>query len=183
MGRRLSDLLARCSAVTIEEAVWGSGTRLRVIAHLGSAAPPREYISSARAIVLREGSLLLVDDRDGVRHVLPGGRLEDDETPEQALHREIAEETGWQIGGVRPLGFLHFQHLTPKPQGYRYPYPNFLQVVYAAEATILLPHQSIIDDYVDRTGFVPIADTRTMKLTPKERFFIDAALASLNESA
>ena len=33
----------------------------------------------------------------------PGGRLEDGETPLAAAQREVAEETGWQVGQFEPL--------------------------------------------------------------------------------
>ena len=48
--------------------------------------------------------------------------------------REVLEETGWTIRDARLLGLAHFQHLTPKPVAYRYPYPNFLHLVYVANA-------------------------------------------------
>lgn len=35
---------------------------------------------------------------------LPGGGIDPGETPLQALNREVIEETGWRIGGVRRLG-------------------------------------------------------------------------------
>lgn len=51
----------------------------------------------ANAIVEREGAVLLVrlsyGPREG-RWTLPGGLMEDDETPEEAAVRETAEETG-----------------------------------------------------------------------------------------
>lgn len=35
---------------------------------------------------------------------LPGGGIDPGEHPLAALHREVAEETGWRIGGVRRMG-------------------------------------------------------------------------------
>ncbi len=35
---------------------------------------------------------------------LPGGGVDPGENPLAALHREVLEETGWRIGGVRHLG-------------------------------------------------------------------------------
>ncbi len=35
---------------------------------------------------------------------LPGGGVDKGEQPLAALHREVLEETGWRIGGVRRLG-------------------------------------------------------------------------------
>ena len=52
---------------------------------------------------------------------MPGGRLEAGESPEDALRREVAEETGWTISRLRRIGFRHFRHLTPKPDDWTYP--------------------------------------------------------------
>jgi 8-oxo-dGTP pyrophosphatase MutT (NUDIX family) len=38
---------------------------------------------------------------------IPAGRVEDGETPEQAVEREAIEETGWRPSGIEPLGFSH----------------------------------------------------------------------------
>jgi 8-oxo-dGTP pyrophosphatase MutT (NUDIX family) len=71
-------------------------------------------------------------------HVLVGGRAERDETPEETLRREVAEETGWRAEPVGVVGFRHFHHLAPPhAQLADRPYPDFLQPVYAATATRL----------------------------------------------
>ena len=45
----------------------------------------------------------LADDIWGGLWEFPGGRLEDGETPLAAARREVAEETGWQVGQLEPL--------------------------------------------------------------------------------
>jgi 8-oxo-dGTP diphosphatase len=49
----------------------------------------------AYALIVRDGALLIVDENSG--WFLPGGGLEDGESPVDALHREMLEETGFQI--------------------------------------------------------------------------------------
>lgn len=62
-----------------------------------AARPPLETLlqRGAYAVIADDaGRILLVETPTG-RHYLPGGRLEPDESPRQALLREIAEECGW----------------------------------------------------------------------------------------
>jgi len=50
---------------------------------------------ASRAIVLHENKLLLLHARKYDLYMLPGGRIEKDETPEVACIRELEEETGF----------------------------------------------------------------------------------------
>ena len=172
----LTRFLADREPIAVEDVDWGSQMRLRMTAYLTDATPPLRYVTSARAIVMHGDQVLVVEDQDGTRHVIPGGRLEASELPEAALHREIAEETGWQVEGVRQLGLLHFRHLTPKPPDYRYPYPSFIQVIYRAEAIRHDPGRVIDDDYVVGAELVPAPMVRTIALSPVQRCLIDAVI-------
>jgi len=51
----------------------------------------------AYGIVVRGGLLLCVCQRHELQ--LPGGGIDPGESPLEALHREMVEETGWRIGG------------------------------------------------------------------------------------
>jgi 8-oxo-dGTP pyrophosphatase MutT (NUDIX family) len=70
---------------------------------------PRE----AAATVVRDaerGVLLLWRHRfivDAWGWELPGGEIDDGETPKQAAVRETVEETGWRPAVLRPLGSYH----------------------------------------------------------------------------
>ena len=57
--------------------------------------------------MLIDGEDVLVVRDPGGQDVMPGGRLEAGESLEDALRREVAEETGWTISRLRRIGFRH----------------------------------------------------------------------------
>ncbi len=61
---------------------------------------PRER-RGAYGIAISEGRLLVVEYKR--RLYLPGGALTETETPEQALRREVLEETGYEVARAAPL--------------------------------------------------------------------------------
>jgi 8-oxo-dGTP diphosphatase len=72
--------------------------------------------------------LLLVDQEGELQ--LPGGGIDPGESPLQALHREVGEETGWRIAAPRRLGA--FQRFAWLPD-YGY-WARKVQLVYLARA-------------------------------------------------
>lgn len=81
-------------------------------------APPRSDISyrhrpGVYAILPRPGGLLLtLQSAPEPDLQLPGGGIDPGESPLQALHREVFEETGWSIARPRRLGaFRRFVYM------------------------------------------------------------------------
>lgn len=61
--------------------------------------------AGAYAILPKGGKLLLTYQGDPHFEIqLPGGGIDPGESPLQALHREVFEETGWRIAAPRKLG-------------------------------------------------------------------------------
>ncbi len=177
MSSSLIVFFSRYQPVVEESAVWGGGTLpLRITSYLSSEQPPLEYVTSIRAVVLQDNSVLVVRDGANSFHVTPGGRREKHESVEATLRREVLEETGWGINEVLPLGFMHFHHLAPKPDGYTYPHPDFVQLVYAAHATEFVPEAQQFEEYELETGFQPVVEARSLNLTASQRLFLNAAL-------
>src|SRR5919204_4236501 len=176
MADGLEELLARHTPVDEGEAEWPGGVRLRIRGYLTDETPPLDYVSSVRAVVLRGDEVLVFHDRGGRPHLLPGGRREGGEPVEATLRREVREETGWEIAALRPLGFIHFRHLTPMPPGYGHAYPDFLQLVYAAEAAHHTPDAPIVDEWVVASALRPIDEARRLGIERGELLFLEAAL-------
>jgi ADP-ribose pyrophosphatase YjhB (NUDIX family) len=168
--------LVRVRCVAEDRAVWPGGIELVVHAYLIDAMPPLDLVTSARCVVLRGDEVLVFSDGAGP-HVLPGGRLEPGETPEHALRRELLEETGWRVGPLALLGCIHLRHLTARPDGYAYPYPDFFQVIYTAQSDTYHADGLTRDQLVQSVAFLPVAAARSLPLPPIERAFLDAALA------
>jgi len=65
------------------------------------------------SVVKREGFFLVILKRRGLgsgRYNLPGGKLKDDESPEQCAIRETREEVGIDLLNPRVLGKISFIH-------------------------------------------------------------------------
>jgi 8-oxo-dGTP pyrophosphatase MutT (NUDIX family) len=140
--------------------------------------PPDELITSVRAVVLVGAQVLVVHDPHAL-HTLPGGRREPGETLLATLRREVLEETGWELGELVLLGFRHLRHLTRRPPAYRYPYPSFCHVVYAAPGLRCRPEARKADDYVQGASLVSLAEATALPLPAGQRPFLAAAWAAL----
>ena len=151
---------------------------------LAATLPPPAIQSSVTAIVAhRDGSVLFLQPGTStgtIAHVIVGGRPEHDESPEETLRREVAEETGWLVEPAAIVGFRHFHHLgPPHPALADRPYPDFLQPVYAAVATahdrdLLLPDETPCD-FVDAKWALEVTEVT-------QRPLLVAALRALGAS-
>ncbi len=65
------------------------------------------------AVLWLAGDVLLTHQAEPLPEFqLPGGGIDPGESPIRALHREVAEETGWSIAVVRRLGaFRRFTYM------------------------------------------------------------------------
>lgn len=177
MDSELAAFLDRHHPVAESTAVWLGGTiRLTIRSYLGPELPPLAYVGAARSVVLRDDDVLTLRNADET-HILPGGRREDGETPEQALCRELLEEAGLGIENPVQLGFLHLHHLTPKPPDYEFLYPDFLSLVYLSEAGSWARDARSIDDYEEEALFRPAAEVSESGLSVESRTFLATALA------
>jgi 8-oxo-dGTP pyrophosphatase MutT (NUDIX family) len=157
---------------------WGAGgppMPLAIAAYTGAADLPPDLVTSVRVIVGVGPEVVLCTDTSGRHHVWPGGRIEAGETVTAAAVREVHEETGWRADpdSVTPLGFLHLRHGAPPPPGYRFPHPDFLQVVVAATASARDTGPGG-REWVDLDGGF-VASSRLVRPAGLDRFALTAA--------
>ena len=71
--------------------------------------------AGAYAVLWRDGEVLLThQDQPWPEFQLPGGGIDPGESPVQALHREVYEETGWSI--AQPVRIGAFRRFTYMPE-------------------------------------------------------------------
>lgn len=58
---------------------------------------------SCRAIIIEDGRILLSHEAKGDIYMSPGGGLEENETNEECVEREVLEETGCIVKAVKPF--------------------------------------------------------------------------------
>lgn len=158
-----------------ERVVWAPGElEFTVETYLTDDFPPDSLITSVRCVVLHDDCVLVLTDADGIPHIVPGGRCESGETQDATVRRELREETNLHVGALNRLGFLHFRHQLPKPTGYTYPYPDFVQVVFG---TVAASGQTIVcnDEWVVNAAFRPIEETAP-GLPESQRLLLDRAI-------
>lgn len=176
-GADLAAFLARHHRVGKGEAVWLNGAvRLQIGSYVSLEPPPMAFVAAARSIVFRSDEVLVMRNADEW-HVLPGGGCEAGETPTQTLSRELLEEAGLRIKKPHQLGFMHLHHVTPKPHGYGFLYPDSLSLVYVSEAGRADDRDKLADDYEEESDFRPIAKARELDLSVESRLFLEAAIS------
>ena len=177
----LDKFLSRHKRVSQNTAKWRGGIELEVSGYLCSEAPPADLVSSVRAIVFREDSVLVMRNLEG-DHIVPGGRVEEGETHEEVLRRELLEEAGVEINVMAQIGVVHLRHTTPKPEGHPYPYPDFLWRVYVASFVDQRPLATVEDDYEVSSRFLPLPQVRRLALDTYQNAFLEAATTATEEA-
>ncbi len=180
MGNDPAEFLSSLTPFAEEMLHWPTGT-LRLECYLTDETPPRNYVTSARAVVTDGDQVLVVQDPAN-QHIIPGGRLELEETPEDALRREVMEETGWSLVCIQPIGLLHFTLIDPKPEDYAYPYPDFIQIVYAGSPSAYHPDLKEVDGYELSSEFMPVTDARRLPLNAGQQGFLNTAIKCIVKS-
>jgi mutator protein MutT len=68
-------------------------------------------MTRAAAIIIQDNTIALIQrQRDGrLYHVFPGGGIEENETPEQAVIREVKEELGLDVRVERLIAEVHYR--------------------------------------------------------------------------
>ncbi|MBT3342630.1 MAG: NUDIX domain-containing protein [Gemmatimonadetes bacterium] len=149
---------------------------LDVRAFITEAMPPVQLVSSVRCVLLKGAQVMVIEDYKGEHHILPGGRVEANESFEESLQRELLEETGWTARAPRLLGVTHFHHLKEAPPDYPYPYPDFLQLIYVSEAGEHFPErQETASEWEADAAFREVGGTLALQLDPINRAFLQQA--------
>ena len=114
------------------------------------------------AVIEHEGRYLLVEERAMGRRVLtqPGGHIEADESPEQAVVREVPEETGCTVECEDMIGVYLWIHPQTRQQ--------FLRIVYAARFIGCDESLPLDDGILDRRwmSLGDLRDRRSVLRTP-----------------
>ena len=132
----------------------------------------RTYIRrpGAYAVIARGADLLLTEqDADQLELQLPGGGIDAGETPVQALHREVCEETGWRIRVERRLGA--FQRFTYMPEYDLWAHKVCMVFLCAPVRRIMAPSEP---DH--RVVWMPAQDALGVLTNSGDRHFLARAL-------
>jgi ADP-ribose pyrophosphatase YjhB (NUDIX family) len=136
LAAEFATTLDRLAPLLDMDGVQWPHARLRRRIFIGDHAWPLALTTSARAVVFKGSKVVVVRQADGLHHVEPGGGLEAGETIEAAVRRELVEETGWTVGALKPLGFVHLQHLKrgPPPPGLTRRWGDMVHALFVTEA-------------------------------------------------
>lgn len=108
------------------------GVPLEAQVYLSKRLPSQALVSTARGVVLRGDDVVLVCSSPPILAI--GGRLEPGESLEEALIREISEESGWCVRSYGMIGFVHVRHLDGQRPDWGRPAPDWIEVIYSTEA-------------------------------------------------
>jgi len=141
-----------------------------------SWVPPRELTTAAFGLVFEQDAFLLARLVERGWDI-PGGHLEPGEDAEQAMRREVLEETGAVVRATCVFAHQRIRLLSPPPPGYRYPYPEGYQVFFGAELERWEPFAGT--DESAEAKLWPPAEARGTAWVQRHLPVYEAALASL----
>lgn len=116
---------------------WIDGQNNTVEVYLSDELPDTSLCTAAYAFVFKDDKLLQTELREGERPErrldIPGGHIDEGESPEMTVIRETFEETGVHVKNPKLLGYIKITTHTLKPENSRYPYPTGYMLYYSCD--------------------------------------------------
>ena len=153
-----AEILAAHSTGTLEEA------RDLLALETGPATPKVDV----RAVVFREGRILLVKEPDDEGWSIPGGWADVGESPSEAAARETLEESGYRVRPVRLLAAYDRDRHGHPPIPY-----HVYKLVFLCEILDEVPSSNVDTDEVRYFGDNELPELSITRVTPAQvlRFF------------
>lgn len=98
----------------------------------------------SRALIMKDGKLLLCKSVPHSNYYLPGGHVEFGESAEQALKREMIEECGSEISNLHFVGC--FENKWGEPVHHEY---NLIYTVDIADSNVVSKESHIVFEWVE----------------------------------
>lgn len=118
-----------------QKATWSSGPTS--IQFVSENFPPESLISNVNAVpVTSAGRYVILELADGTLEI-PGGTVEQQEVPLDALRRELLEEAGAAIESAEYIGSWQMISQAEKPFRPHLPHPVAYRVVYRCQVTLI----------------------------------------------
>lgn len=121
-------------------------------------------ISLAGCVILHKGALLLLHRSKKNWYELPGGKIDDEESAENAAKRELREEILCDVDIVRKLGTEGFEE-----DGMILVYTWFLAKIHEGQSPIIGEPETF-----DTFTYVPLKELSTYPLSPNMKNFVAA---------
>ena len=116
------------------------GSELRITK--SDAPAPIALTTSVHGLCFLGDKILMVNDRDNRWWNIPGGHVEEDESLEEALRRELQEEAAASLAIIKLIGYYHIHIEGPEPPNLPGPYPDGYMQVYFCTLLSLDPFTS-----------------------------------------
>ena len=176
MDSMLELFLAGRTPLAFETATWET-LDLEISYYASDELPPDHLITSVRAVVLTSEHVLVIREPTGDEHIVPGGRRRVGESLEDALRREVLEETCWTVADLSILAVGHFHITSDVPEDYPYPSPDFLQLIYLTTPLEFQDQRTIEDDWVAGCEMLPLDSLHERPISKPQRLLLAHAVS------
>lgn len=122
--------------INTEHNLFGASNTVEV--YLSDEFPELNLCASSYAFVFKDGNFLQTELKEGERPKrrfdIPGGHIDQGESPEEAVIRETFEETGVVINNPKLIAYMKItSSLSKEENTSKYPYPTSYMLFYLCD--------------------------------------------------